>query len=86
MALHFNAATCRVAGIIYLAGPLWGTACNSKQGYAISRFGPAMGAMDLLLHYSSNAEIVGCLEGSNTAKQSSSATETPPSGVVPDRP
>ena len=44
-----------------------------------------MGAMGLLLHCSSNAEVAGCLEGSSTAKQSSSATETPPGGVVPDR-
>ena len=45
-----------------------------------------MGAMDLLLHYSSNAEIAGYLEGSNTARQSSSATNHPEGGVVPDRP
>ena len=70
--------------IIYLAWPLWGTACNSKQGYAISRFGLAMGANGLLLHYSSNAEIVGCLEGSNTAKQSSSGSQTPEGGYVFD--
>ena len=41
-----------------------------------------MGANGLLLHYSSNAELAGCLEGSNTAKQSSSASQTPLGGVI----
>ena len=41
-----------------------------------------MGANGLLLHYSSNAEIAGCLEGSSTAKQSSSGSQTPLGGVV----
>ena len=43
-----------------------------------------MGAIGLLLHYDSNAEVAGCFEGSSTAKQSSSATETPPGGVLSD--
>ena len=41
-----------------------------------------MGANGLLLHYSSNAEIVGCLEGSRTAQQSSSGRQTPPGGYI----
>ena len=44
-----------------------------------------MGANGLLLHYSSNAEIAGCLEGSNTAKQSSSGKPSRRGGVVPGR-
>ena len=65
---------------------VFGNRARTKvPGHATSRFGPAMGAMDLLLHYSSNAEIAGYLEGSNTAKQSSSGTKCLEGGVVSDR-
>ena len=44
-------------------------------GHATPSFGFDMDARDLVLQDWSNNEIVGCLEGSNTAKQSSSGSQ-----------